>query len=385
MFPSPGGAQRPQDDLFAGRYAVDGQLPWGGRAAYYRATSEGTPLIICILPMDLTRSTRAEAGFSKLIQGLGGARSKSLPRLLDAGAIDGVPYLVFDDTRGPLLRDVLRERPLQSSMVLRIAGHVLSALQAVHARGIVHGDLTPQNIVLTRQRDGTTSARLIGTGILPFLRSYPEASAHPAPTGSGQHAVAYMAPELIGTRAFPASADLYAVGTLLHHMVRGAPPVGWEDDEGFEDMPGLPEIIRRAMARHSDARYPNATSMLAALEWLEVESLQLNPQTQDIAPWMERSTVGSVPVPALASTRPPPYPSSHYPAGTVLTVSGARPRPEPPREPALVEHSASQAKRYWTQILLLLVALGTMWAVGHWWPRQSGASSEATPAAEHVD
>ncbi|MGB5811690.1 MAG: protein kinase [Polyangiales bacterium] len=385
MFPSPGGAHSSTDELFAGRYDIDGQLPWGGRASYYRAASEGTPLIICVLPIDLTRSTRAEAGFSTLVQRLGRARARSLPRVLDAGAVDGVPYIAFHDTRGRLLREVLRDRTLPSSTVLRVARGVLSALEAAHEQGIVHGDLTPQNIIITRESDGNTGARVVGTGIVPFLRVHPEASAHAAHTGSGEHAIAYMAPELIGTNAVPASADLYAVGTLLHHMVRGAPPVGWESDEGFEDVPGLRDVIRRAMARHPDARYPNAAGMLSALEWLEVESSQLNPQTQDIAPWMESSTVGSYPVPALASTRPPAHASSLHPAGTVLSVSGARPRPNPPRAPLIIEHQGVDTRRYWLQIAVLLAVLGIMVVAAHWWTRQSGASPEATPAAEYVD
>ncbi|MEM7135494.1 MAG: protein kinase [Myxococcota bacterium] len=385
MFPSPGGPHPPPEELFAGRYAIDGRLPWGGRASYYRAASEGSPLIICLLPMDVTRSTRAGAGFSRLAESLGKMRTQATPRVIDAGTIDGVPYLAFEDTRGPLLSDILRDRPLPSASVLRIASSVLRGLAAAHSQGLVHGDLTPQNIVVTRQRHGTMGACLIGTGILPLLRAYPEASPHAVHTGSGQHAVSYMAPELIGTGAFPASADLFAVGTLLHHMVRGTPPVGWEADEGFEDVPGLPDIIHRARARQPHARYPDAGGMLAALEWLEVESSKRNPQTQDIAPWMESSHVGSIPVPTLASSRPPTHVSGQHPVGKVLSTSGARPRPTPGKPPIVIEGPSGDATRRWIQIGLLLVVLGALVVSGHWWTRQSGANPEAAPTTEHVD
>ncbi|MEM9729325.1 MAG: protein kinase [Myxococcota bacterium] len=385
MFPTQGGAHPPPEELFAGRYAVDGQLPWGGRASYYRAASEGSPLIICVLPMDVTRSTRAEAGFSRLVDNLRRVRERSLPRILDAGTIDGVPYLAFQDTRGPLLSEMLRDSALPSATVMRVATGVLRALGAAHDQGLVHGDLTPQNIVVTRERNGTTSARIIGTGILPLLRAYPEACPQALHTGSGRHAVAYMAPELIGTGSFPASADLYAAGVLLHHMVRGAPPVVLEEEEGFEDIPGLPDIVRRAMARQPSSRYPSAASMLAALEWLEVESSKLNPQTQDIAPWMEASHVGSVPVPTLASSRPPTHVSGAHPVGTVLSTSGARERPVPPKSPLVIEGPSRGATRYWLQIGLLLLVLGGLVMTGHWWSQQVGARPGSTPTPEHAD
>lgn len=387
MFPSPGGAHPPPDELFAGRYAIDGQLPWGGLASYYRASSEGTPLVICVLPMDLDRSPAAEAAFSSLTQGLGRIRSSSIPRVLDPGVIDGVPYLAFQDTRGTLLSNVLRDRSLPSTSVLRIASSVLRALEAAHTHGLVHGDLTPQNIIVTRKRDGTLGASVLGTGVVPLLRAYPEASAHAAHTGSGKHAVAYMAPELIGTESFPAAADLYAVGALLHHMVLGAPPIGWETDEGFEDVPELPEIIRHAMSKRPEDRYPDAASILAALEWLDVESSKLNPQTQDIAPWMESSRVGTIPVPVLASSLPPTHPSSNHAPGKVLSVSAPRPRP---KAPIVVQDATSEATRHWMQIVLLLLLLGALVFSGYWWKEQRGANQGTPPydivsATAHAD
>ena len=376
MFPSPGGAHPPPELLFAGRYAVDGALPWGGLVSYYRGSSEGTPLILCVMPMDVSRSARAEAAFSHLAHGLGSIRSRAVPRILDAGVIDGVPYLAFQDTRGTLLADILRDRPLSSLAVLRLTTDVLDALDAAHAHGLVHGDLTPQNIVVTRERSGRLGARVIGIGAVPLLRANPEASAHAAHTGSGKHAIAYMAPELFGGGTFEPPADLYSVGALLHHMVIGSPPVGWESDEGFDDVPGLPDVIRRAMDRRAQNRYPNAVSMRAALEWIEVESAKLNPQTQDIAPWMETSQVGSIPVASLASTLPPTHVSSGHRAGKVLSTSGARPVPI---EPVVIEALDEDTSRRWLQIALLLILLGTLVFSGYWWKAQTRPNEATVP------
>jgi serine/threonine protein kinase len=218
---------------------------------------------------------------------------------------------------------------------------------------------------------------VIGMGILPLIRAIPEASPYVAHTGSGQHAVAYMAPELFGGGAFAPSADLYSVGALLHHMVMGSPPVGWENDEGFDDIPGLPDVIRRAMARRPENRYPDVAAMRAALEWVEVESAQQNPQTQDIAPWMETSHIGSIPVASLASTRPPPQVTSSHPAGTILSTSGARPIPI---EPIMVDDLSSDNKRRWLQIALLLILLGTLVFSGYQWKAQVSPNEATAPS-----
>ncbi len=376
MFPSPGGAHPPPEELFAGRYAVDGALPWGGLVSYYRASSEGTPLILSVMPMDVGRSRRAEAAFSQLAHALGSMRSRAVPRVLDAGVIDGVPYLAFQDTRGTLLSDILGDRPLSSLAVLRLATDVLDALDAGHAQGLVHGDLTPQNIVVTRERNGRLGARVIGIGTVPLIRANPEASAHAAHTGSGKHAVAYMAPELFGGGTFDAGADLYSVGSLLHHMVLGSPPVGWETDEGFDDVPGLPDVIRRAMASRPHDRYPDAASMRTALEWIEVQSAKQSPHTQDIAPWMETSHIGSIPVASLASSLPPAHVSSSHPAGKVLSTSGARPIPI---EPIVIEELDVGTRRRWRQLALLLILLGTLVFSGYWWKAQSRPNQETLP------
>jgi len=376
MFPSPGGAHPPLEDLFAGRYAVDGPLPWGGLVSYYRGSSEGTPLILSVMPMDVSRSTRAEAAFSHLAHSLGATRSRAVPRVLDAGVIDGVPYLAFEDTRGTLLSDILRDRPLGSFDVLRLATDVLAALDAGHAQGLVHGDLTPQNIIVTRERNGRLCARVIGMGVLPLLRANPEASAHAAHTGSGKHAVAYMAPELFGAEAFDASVDLYSAGALLHHMVIGSPPVGWETDEGFDDVPGLRDVIQHAMARRAHDRYPDAASMRAALEWIEIESAKQTPHTQDIAPWMETSHIGSIPVTSLASTLPPAQVRSSHPAGKILSTSGARPIPI---EPVVIEELDPDRNRSWQLVALLLILLGTLVFGGYWWKVQTTPNEAMSP------
>ena len=371
------GADVRPEALFAGRYVVDGLLPWGGLVRYYRASAEDSALILSVMPMDVSRSKSARAAFADLAQRLGSIRCARVPSVVDAGIIGGVPYLAFQDTRGTMLTDILRDRPLGSVDVLRLASDVLDGLEAAHSAGIVHGDLTPQNVVVSRDRHGRLSARLIGIGALPLLREQPDASAHAVHTGSGKFAVTYMAPELFGGGELGHTADLYAAGALIHHMVTGAPPRGPDPEEGFEDIPELPEVIGRARARRPAERYQSAAAMRAALEWIEVESSKRNPHTQDIAPWMETSQVGSVPVPVLSSMHPPAHLSSHHPPGKILGSLTPRAAPAEPRIP---EGALAQPRHRWVQMTLLLVLLGALVSLGAW--QKANRNDAATPDSE---
>ena len=360
MFPSRGGAHTRPQELFAGRYAVDGPLPWGGLSTHYRAAAEGTPLVLCVLPMDVSRSVRASAAFAELAQRLGAVQTRAVPRILDAGILDGVPYLAFRDTRGTVLANVLRDRKLSPQEVLRLADGVLDALEEAHSHGLVHGDLTPQNVLVTRSRDGRLAARVIGMGVLPLLRANPEASAHPSPTGSGKHAISYMAPELFGEDGLEPRSDLYALGSLLHHMATGSPPTRISGTEGFDELPGLPDVIRRAMAKRVDKRYPTAASMRTALDWIEVQGLRQPPRAQS-----------NHPPGTILSTSPP---NLSPPIESHPNSSGPRPIPVQPIRTEQIVHEDRRRIR----LTLLLILLGTLLFSGYWQRRQT-TPSEAAP------
>lgn len=348
MFPSAGGSELRPEALFGGRYAVDGALPWGGPVTYYRASADGTPVILCVFPMDVSRSLPAEAAFAHLAHQLGSTGSNALPRVLDAAVIDGVPYVAFEDLRGSLLSDMLPKRPLGPTEVLQLADDVLDALQAGHTLGLVHGDLTPHNVIVSRDRSGRLRARVIGMGALPLLRRYPDTSPHGSHKGSGQFAIAYAAPERIGDGPIDVSSDLYAVGALLHHMLTGVPPVGWESDEDFDNLPRLRDVIRHAMGRRPSDRYSSAAAMRRALDWIQPDS-------------SERLRL----------------PHSSHPPGKVLTASGARPIPV---APVVVDEIHEETSLHRLRLGLLIVLLGTLVLYGQWRASESASGGWWAPA-----
>ncbi len=117
--------------------------------------------------------------------------------------------------------------------------------------------------------------------------------------------------------------------------------------------------------------------MQAALEWLDVESAKQNPRTQDIAPWMETSHIGSIPVSTLASTLPPALVTSSHPPGKILSTSGARPIPV---APVLVEEPSADSNLRWRQLALLLILLGSLVFSGYWWKSQLSQDETTLPS-----
>ena len=210
--------------------------------------------------------------------------------------------------------------PLASLDALKVAGDTLRALQAIHDEGLVHGDITPSNLLVHDDADGVAGATLLGSGIDSFVRRHCQ-DVMPGPVGSGPDVEAYWAPERLRGGAPSVAADIYAVGVLLHRLVTGELPRGSISPEAFADIPGLPDIVRCATQDDPHARYRNAEAMLAALDWLDVVSAKMSPHTQDIPLWMETSMVGSIPVTALGT------------APEVVALPGKPPSQKPPAPP----------------------------------------------------
>nr|WP_277994315.1 serine/threonine-protein kinase [Streptomyces sp. MST-110588] len=156
----------------------------------------------------------------------------SIPRLLHHGRRGGEPCLVMEYVDGVSLRELLlRHRPLPVAAAASIAHPVAEGLSHAHARGVVHRDLKPGNILVSRV-DG--AVKLVDFGIAHLTD--PEATRYTV-LGATPGSVGYMAPEQIrGARDITPSADLYAFGCVLFELLTGARP--------FEDLPDRSRDIR---------------------------------------------------------------------------------------------------------------------------------------------
>ncbi|WP_396224252.1 protein kinase [Gemmatimonas sp.] len=139
--------------------------------------------------------------------------------LLDSGAADGLLYYVMPLVTGETLRArVEREKQLPIADAVRIAREVASALDYAHRQGVVHRDITPENILL---HDG--SALVADFGIALAVQS--AGGQRMTQTGLSLGTPQYMSPEqAMGERTIDARSDIYALGTVVYEMLTGAPP-----------------------------------------------------------------------------------------------------------------------------------------------------------------
>ncbi|MEZ0350667.1 serine/threonine-protein kinase [Mycobacterium sp. pR1184] len=171
----------------------------------------------------------------------------------DVGEIDGVLFVDMELIEGRSLRDLLREQgALEPSRAVSIAGQVARALDAAHAAGLVHGDVTPENVLLTR--DDFAYLLDFGTSL----------------SGS----LAYLAPERFSGGRIGPAADIYSLACVLYGCLAGQPPYEGAEQEMrdahlFLPAPrpsimrrgighGLDDVIAGAMAKQPAQRYGSA-------------------------------------------------------------------------------------------------------------------------------
>ena len=194
----------------------------------------------------------------------------------DAGELDGRLYLVMRYVEGTDLRALLRsEGALEPRRALAIVGQVAHALDAAHAKGLVHRDVKPSNVLV----DGDEHVYLADFGLTrPF-----GATAVAAGDGRSLGTPAYLAPEQIEGGAIDGRADVYSLGCLLYECLTGEPPfaaasrlaVAWahleeEPPRASHRNPSLGDaidpVIRKAMAKDPDDRYQTCTDVVDAGE-----------------------------------------------------------------------------------------------------------------------
>src|SRR4030095_339676 len=214
----------PGSSLLASRYRLVERLGSGGMSVVWRGFDEvlGRQVAVKVLPP----STSADPSFRRRLRAEAQAAARlSHPHITnvydygEATTVDGepVPYVVMELVDGESLAAVLaRVRRRPGPAAVRICAEVSAALAAAHARGIVHRDVTPANVMLT-----PTGAKVVDFGISALIGENDI-----DPDGSLLGTPAYLAPErLEGGQVSPAT-DVYAVGLVIYRTLIGQLPGG---------------------------------------------------------------------------------------------------------------------------------------------------------------
>lgn len=245
------------------------------------------PVVVKLLDPALAARPGVAEAFLREGRALGAVLHPNVVRVYAAGSQDGAPYLVLEPVRGGSLRARLRAGHLPLPEALRLVTDVARGLAAAHAARVAHGDVKPENVLLTPEGQAKVAdfglARFTGEalGQAEAGPSWGAATSGPRVWGTP----AYMAPER-GRGALPdARSDVYAIGVLLHELLVDRWPFNaptpalllrkHEEEEPPADLlegGGVPdpliELCLRCLAKAPDDRPQDGGALVAELEAL---------------------------------------------------------------------------------------------------------------------
>jgi len=231
------------------RYRVLELLGEGGGGVVYRATDGEAEVALKVLR---TTDPVAQKRFAREARLAGESRSRHLVQIIDVGD----DYFVMPFYAGGSLAAKLKHGPMAVAETIRLAAQIAQGLDALHARGVIHRDVKPSNVLL----DAAGDAVLTDFGLARGADSTQL-------TREGQivGSLHYLAPELIeGSPATPAG-DIYALGCLLYECLTGAPPFAERGDAelGYAHLVEPPPDPR---SRRPELSAELALALLTALE-----------------------------------------------------------------------------------------------------------------------
>jgi tRNA A-37 threonylcarbamoyl transferase component Bud32 len=266
-------------------YVVDRVIGRGGMATVYlcRDTRDNTRVAVKVLRKELGSAIIVER-FLREISFASELDHPRIPKVLDSGVIDGLPYYAMTYVEGESLKHKLeREKQLRLDDAIRIACQVIAPTAYAHSRGIVHRDIKPDNILIAAD----------GVYVLDFgiARAIIESGVDRlTSTGVGIGTPAYMSPEqALGDRNLDARSDVYSLGCVVYEMIAGIPPFVGPTSQAiisrrFAAPPpplshvrdSVPEevedAVQRALARSPADRWSTVAEFGAALEACSTET-----------------------------------------------------------------------------------------------------------------
>src|SRR5579875_568358 len=272
-----------QPRLLGGRYELDGVVGRGGMAEVYRARDLRLDRVVAVktLREDLARDQTFQARFRREAQSAASLNHPSIVAVYDTGEDTSgpahVPFIVMEYVDGRTIRDLLRDdRRLLPERALEITDGVLRALDYSHRNGIVHRDIKPGNVMLTRSGE----IKVMDFGI---ARAVADTQATMTQTAQVIGTAQYLSPEQARGERVDARSDLYSVGCLLYELLTGRPPFLGDSPVAIAYQhvreapvppsrldPELPAwadaIVLRAMAKDPAARYQSAAEMRSDIQ-----------------------------------------------------------------------------------------------------------------------
>ena len=277
-----------------GPYEILSPLGAGGMGEVYRArdTRLGRDVAVKVLPQHLSANAEVRARFEREAKTVSSLNHPHICTLFDVGRQGETDYLVMELVEGETLATRLQKGALSSSETLRIGGEIADALDRAHRAGVIHRDLKPGNVMLTK-----SGAKLMDFGLaratglvnpsssIGGLTQSPTV-AHPLTAeGTLVGTFQYMSPEQLEGKEADARSDLWAMGCVLYEMATGRRAFEGKSQAslitsimGSEPVPvsqvapttppALDNLVRACLAKDPADRVQSAHDIKLQLAWI---------------------------------------------------------------------------------------------------------------------
>ncbi len=289
-----------------GPYEIADQLGAGGMGEVYRATDTrlDRTVAIKVFPEHLASDPQRRERFEREAKAVSSLNHPHICTLHDVGEQDGVHYLVMELVEGETLGQRLEKGRLPLDQALEHAIQIADALDKAHRQGVVHRDLKPGNIMLTK----SAGVKLLDFGLAKLkgdaaevspLSQMPtqDPSAPLTAEGTIIGTLQYMAPEQLEGKEADARTDIFAFGALVYEMVTGKKAFEGASQASLigailKDQPrsmrelqdltpaSIDHVVQRCLAKQPDERWQTATDLFQELRWIR----QAPPETEARVP-----------------------------------------------------------------------------------------------------
>lgn len=354
-----------------GNYRIEERLGTGGMGEVYRAVHLRLKRTVAIKVMHaaLASDDTFQARFLREAQSAAALSHPNIVEVYDFGEQDGSSYLVMELVPDGSLRTLLRQRASgrgwSLELGLDLVCQVAEGLAYAHARGMVHRDIKPDNLLLERLSDpgGPLDTERYRVKISDFgLARMAEAGGDLTTTGVVMGTPAYMSPEQCQGEALDGRSDLYSLGVVLYEVATGSPPfrvrslseavfkhisaVPPNPRDARPDLPlALDAVILRCLAKRPEDRYATGGELVQALRGAVSDSEYATVITPPPAITPPATTPPAVPMstsrpaaaaPTSGANQTPPSPAMRAESSPVEPEILAVPSPAPGSDPAAV-------------------------------------------------